>query len=136
MPLLTRTCIKAGLIYLVVALLLGVALSLPDLPSGAFALRPVYIHLLIVGWITNLIIGVGYWMFPKYSKEQPRGNERLGWAVVVLLNLGLIVRALAEPLVVLRPESNAGWLLVLSAALQVIAAWGFVINTWPRMKER
>jgi hypothetical protein len=136
MPLLTRVCIRAGLIYLAVALMLGLALSLPGLPSSASALRPVYVHLLIVGWITNLIIGVGYWMFPKYSKEQPRGNERLGWAVVILLNTGLIVRALAEPLVASRPDANAGWLLVLSAALQVLAAWGFVYNTWPRIRER
>jgi len=139
MPRLARLYIKTGLLYFVIALLMALALAAQpvfNLPAGIAALRPVYLHLLMVGWVTQLIFGVVYWMFPKYSKEQPRRSEKLAWWVFGLLNAGLILRAVGEPLATLRPDMNAGWLLAISALLQLAAGWGFVFNTWSRVKER
>jgi cbb3-type cytochrome oxidase subunit 1 len=143
MPTLTQISIKTSLIYLLAALVLGVLLAIqPLMPSGVpFAvllgtLRPVYLHLLIVGWLTQLIIGVMYWMFPKYSKEHPRGSTSLGWASYIALNIGLLMRVVGEPLLVLYSASIGGVLLFLSALLQCGAAWGVFGNTWARVKER
>ena len=139
MPLLTRTMIKVGLVYFVIALLMGtlvIARPILNLPTAIAAFQPVYLHLLMVGWVTQLIMGVVYWMFPKASKERPRGSEKLGWAVFALLNIGLILRAVGEPLTVIDPTLGAGWLLVISAILQLLAGWGFIFNTWARVKER
>ena len=61
-------------------------------------LVPVYFHLLMVGWVTQLIFGVAFWMFPRYSKEKPRGREGLAWAMYASLNAGLLLRGLAEPM--------------------------------------
>lgn len=139
MPLLSRTFIKAGLIYFIVGLTAGVlTVGQPvfNLPASLGVLYPVYIHLLMVGWVMQLIIGVVYWMFPKFSKERPRRSDRLGWIVFGLLNAGLILRAIGEPLNMLKPEWRLGWTLALSAILQLLAGWAFIINTWSRVKER
>jgi cbb3-type cytochrome oxidase subunit 1 len=139
MPRLTRLFIKIGLIYFIVALAMGLLMSaqpLLGLPPFFGTLRPVQLHLLMVGWVTQLIIGVVYWMFPKESRERPRGSETLAWSVLWLLNAGLIIRTIFEPLIVARPDLNAGWMLALSALLQVAAGWAFVFNTWRRVKER
>lgn len=139
MPRLTRYFIKAALIYFVLGLLIGVLLvagSVIRVPPQVAALFPVYLHVLVVGWITQLIAGVAYWMFPKYSKESPRGNERLSWGVFILINVGLVLRIIAEPLVSTQPGSSIGWLLVVSALCQLLAGWGFVFNIWTRVKER
>jgi cbb3-type cytochrome oxidase subunit 1 len=139
MPRLARWFIKAGLLYFVLALVTGVLLqarTVIDLPSWISTLNPVYIHLLSVGWITQLIIGVAYWMFPKFTKEQPRGSETLGWATFTLLNIGLILRVIGEPRVTMHSEPDLGWMLAVSAVLQTAAGWLFVINTWSRVKER
>ncbi|MEO8392650.1 MAG: hypothetical protein ABI700_06625 [Chloroflexota bacterium] len=139
MPLLSRTFIKAGLIYFIVGLtasLLTVGQPVFNLPSGFAVLYPVYIHLLMVGWVMQLIIGVVYWMFPKYSKDRPRGSERLGWIVFGLLNTGLILRACGEPLTILKPEWHLGWILAISAVFQLLAGWAFIVNTWGRVRER
>lgn len=139
MPRLARWFIKAGLLYFVVGLVAGVlvqARTVIDLPTWTAALHPVYIHLLAVGWITQLIIGVAYWMFPKYSKVRPRGSETLAWATFFLLNAGLILRVISEPRVTLRSSPDLGWMLALSAVLQTAAGWLFVLNTWARVKER
>jgi hypothetical protein len=81
LPLLTRWFIKSTLVYLTVSLLVGVALTAQGavrLPAVVDALMPVYFHLFMVGWVTQMIFGVAYWMFPRVSKENPRGWEGLG----------------------------------------------------------
>ncbi|WKZ42677.1 MAG: hypothetical protein QY302_11305 [Anaerolineales bacterium] len=132
MPLLTRVFIKTGMICLALALTLGILLAF-GITNGFF---PVYIHLLVFGWLTQLIFGVIFWMFPKYSTEKPRGNETLGWWTYVLLNLGLLVRGIAEPMQATRANTFSAWVLVLSAILQFASGLLFVINSWGRVKER
>jgi hypothetical protein len=139
MPALTRWFIKAGLLYLVAAAALGgliLAQTTLGLPGWLAVLRPVYLHLFMVGWVTQLIFGVVYWMFPKLSRQTPRGSERLGWAIFAGLNAGLLLRVVAEPLGTLRPDLGSGWVLVLAAVLQWLACVGFIANTWGRVKER
>jgi hypothetical protein len=60
----------------------------------------------------------------------------LGWATFWLINIGLALRLVAEPLHTLNPQTGFDWLLALSAVFQWLAGMGFVINTWTRMKER
>jgi hypothetical protein len=139
MPPLTRWFIKASLLYLVAALLLGLALAaggLLDLPPAFLALGPVYFHLFLVGWVTQLIFGVVFWMFPKQSLERPRGDERLAWTAFWLINAGLLLRAVAEPYQAVNPAGKLGWLLAVSALAQWAAGLIFVFNTWGRVKER
>src|SRR5687768_5838801 len=112
MPTLARWYIKLGMVYFAVGLMMGAAvLAQPVMGwwSGLQTLRPVYLHFLFIGWITQLIMGVGYWMFPKFTKEQPRGNETLGWVVLALLNVGLVLRAVGESAVMLAPQAGLGW---------------------------
>jgi hypothetical protein len=135
-PPLTRWLVKAALLYLIAALVLGVAMQLPM--AGRYPLLavlwPTYLHVLVVGWLTQLIFGVAYWLFPRYSAERPRGSERLGWATFVLLNAGLLLRIVGEPW---RALGRGGYaVLLVSAVTQLLAVWGFVLNTWPRVKER
>jgi cbb3-type cytochrome oxidase subunit 1 len=138
MPPLTRWFLKSALVYLVAALLAGALVAARNvwlLPPLVSAFTPVYLHLFMVGWVTQLIFGVVFWMFPKYSKEKPRGSETLGWATYLLLNVGLLLRVLGEPLNALQPGTLWGWLLVVSAVLQWLAGFSFVANTWGRVQD-
>lgn len=139
MPTLSRWFIKIGLVYFVVGLLMSVIVLVQPVmgwSNSLQTLRPVYLHFLFIGWVTQIIIGVGYWMFPKLSKDNPRGSERLGWVILVALNLGLVLRAIGEPLMLLAPQANMGWMLVVASILLLVAGWGFIFNTWGRIKER
>lgn len=139
MPPLTRWYIKSALVYLATALSLAVVLALPtsvNLPLFIRYLTPAFFHLFLVGWVTQMIFGVIYWMFPIITRAQPRGNERLGWFSYILLNVGLLLRVIGEPLVSTRPETGVGWLLAISALLQWLAAVLFVFLAWPRVKEK
>lgn len=139
MPALSRWYIKIGMFYFAIGLMMaGLLFAQPVLgwSSKLQVLRPVYLHFLFIGWVSQLIMGVGYWMFPKYSKQKPRGNEKLGWAVLVSLNLGLVLRAIGEPAMALAPQAGLGWTLATASICFLIAGWGFIVNTWGRIKER
>lgn len=139
MPTLSRWHIKIGMFYFAIGLMMaGLLFAQPVLGwSGKLqVLRPVYLHFLFIGWVSQLIMGVGYWMFPKYSKDKPRGNEKLGWVVLVLLNLGLVLRAIGEPAMALAPQTGVGWMLAIAALCLLLAGWGFIFNTWGRIKGR
>lgn len=141
MPPLTRWYIKTALVYFVLALVTGLLLAMQSLWESLRSITglfPVYIHLLVEGWITMLIIGVVYWMFPKYSREKPRGSETLGWVSYILLNVGLVLRLIGEPLISIGTASADVWgvVLVASALLQWLGGIAFVLNTWKRVKEK
>lgn len=139
MPILTRWAIKAAMIYLVLGMISGVlywANVQWNIWQLLSALNPIYIHMLVVGWLTQLIFGVIYWMFPIISKENMRGDPRLAWSVFILLNVGLVLRIICEPWQTLAPGSLTGLGLVMSAILQVAAVYMFVLVCWPRVRER
>jgi hypothetical protein len=139
MPLLTRWAIRAAMLYLIVGMIAGALYWLNILqplwpPLGA--LNPVYIHLLVVGWLTQLIYGVMYWMFPIISRDNMRGDPRLAWAALIGLNAGLLLRVAFEPWRVLSPNGVNSAGLTLSAAVQVAAAFLVVAVCWPRVREK
>jgi cbb3-type cytochrome oxidase subunit 1 len=139
MPPITRLFIKASLLYLVAALLVGLLLALRgllNLLAIVGGLTPVYFHLFMVGWVTQIIAGVAYWMFPKWSRQRPRGYDGLALATFWLLNLGLLLRVVAEPAQTVSAWPGWGWLIVAAALLQWLAGMAFVANTWPRVKEK
>jgi hypothetical protein len=134
-----RFFIRTALAYLLAAFIVGGIILANQglaLDGRIGALLPVFYHLLMVGWVTQLICGVALWMFPPVSRAQPRGDERLGWLTYGALNAGLILRAIGEPLYAWLSAPWLGWTLALSAVLQVLASWAFVLAIWPRVKAR
>lgn len=141
MPRITRIFVKTAIVYFVAAMALGLLLALQALlpekwgdALGGF--WPVYWHLFMLGWVTQLIIGIAYWMFPRYSREQPRGSDRLAWTTYALLNAGLLLRAIAEPQLSHAPAALWSALVALAALLQWGGGMAFVANAWPRVKEK
>ena len=132
MPALTRAFLRAGLLWLVAGLGLLTAFSVwPGQLSPL--LRPAAFHFITVGWLTQMIFGVAHWMFPRATRQRPRGTEGLGWAAFAGMNVGLLLRAFTESG---SSQGTAGQLLALSGLLQLSAALAWVIHIWPRVKER
>jgi hypothetical protein len=131
MPLIARVFIKSGFIFFALALLTGV-LSESGLFSTA-ALMPLFWHMLTVGWITQIIIGVSLWMFPGRPKTDDIKSNATGWITWIALNSGLVLRFTTEPFVY---SVSSGWIshiLVLSAILQLLAAIVYVYEMWFRV---
>ena len=139
MPTLTRWFVKTAMLYFLVGFMLGGWLLIAaGQHHHAFdsVLQPVYWHLLLVGWLMQLIFGVAYWMFPAATPKSPQRRPIAGWLTYVTLNSGLLLRVVIEPWHSLRPQARVGWLLVPAAVLQVIAGWSFVFTIWRRIRGR
>lgn len=140
MPPIARTYVKAAFAYFVAAFLLGALMMLDRWLNFSRWLKVVYLgqlHLLVVGWLTQLAIGVAYWMFPRLRKEQdprPRGSEALAGFVLISLNAGLLLRFLLEPFYLMGPQPWLAALLALSGILQAAAAVGFGLLIWARIR--
>jgi len=126
MPIQTRLFVRFALGYLLLGLAAGVAMAVD--PGWRF-LWPTYLHVIVVGWLTQLIFGVAFWLFPRASRDRKRGREGFIWTTLVLLNAGLVLRIVAEPF---HLGGIDGPLLVASALCHLGAAVGFTANVWPR----
>jgi hypothetical protein len=136
MPPLSRWFIRTSFLYLVATLVTGILVVIDpswDLIPSAGRLIPVYYHLFMLGWVSQLIFGVANWMFPVYSREAPRRNESLGWTVYGLLNSGLVFLLLGEAMRGVA-ERVGSWMVAVAALLLWLAGTAFVANTWGRIK--
>jgi hypothetical protein len=130
MPVLTRVTIRLAMTYLVLGLT-GWLIYWIDLTwelSGS-------IHFVTVGWLTQLIFAVMYWMFPIVSRENPRGDPWIAWFGCIALNLGLIFRAIFEFGLTRGMPQDAGWGLVGAGLLQWAGATAWIIASWGRVRK-
>ncbi len=165
MPFISRLFIKTGIIYLILSMIL---FMLMQIPGTGFSLiwRPVFYHMLMTGWITQIIFGVAIWMFPrklaeKHRKDQPvntKGNLAAYNLVYLLLNIGLLLRWIFEPMVdsgftvtgatstqisgaitqfYEQPFRSLAVLMIpLSGILQLLAFIIFSREMWPRVRGK
>ena len=130
MPRLSCWFLRSAFIHLLLGFTLGSLILFHkgiSLHPMVWGLLPAHIELVLFGWIIQLIMGVGFWIFPRFRRA--RGNETLAWLAFGLLNLGL-------------------WLIVLNSLFNLyspIIFWGrlaevggivaFARHAWPRIKR-
>lgn len=139
MPAISRALIRTSAAYLAAAALLGVLLAAPSVlpfrpPAG---LEPARLHLLVVGWITQLVFGVALWMFPRRRERVRVPSGAVAWTAYGALNVGLLLRLVGEPWVAADPGSGAARGLM---ALSAVGQWGavlyFAARLWSRTGSR
>lgn len=141
MDRLSAVMVRASFVWLLAGVVVGgLMLSDRSLP-GDWRLwaSPTHGHILFVGWFLQFALGIGFWLLPRRrTPERPLGYaEGIAYGAVVALNLGLGLRALAEPAE--RSGTSEWWtqaLLLGSSALQIGAVALFVALLWPRAAAR
>lgn len=134
MPTISRTFVKAGMIYFALSLLTGLVIEI-DI-SALPALTPLFWHMLMVGWITQIIMGVSIWMFPGRNREEGFVAQKWGWLTFGFLNCGLLLRIIAEPLAVGPALQLWNVMLVLSALFHLLAGITYLVEMWPRIQSK
>ncbi|NGP88757.1 hypothetical protein [Fodinibius halophilus] len=134
MPFVSRTFIKSGMVYFVLSLVAGLLLEIEQFSFPA--LMPLFWHMLMLGWITQIIIGVSVWMFPGRNKEEGFWNQKWNWGTFIFLNIGLALRVVAEPMI--SGQSAEVWkiLIVISSVLHMLAGITYLIEIWPRVMSK
>ena len=94
-------------------------------------------HLVLVGFVMTMILGVALWLFPRPEKGDQRYRPALVELSYWLLTLGTLVRAATE---FLRASASgsasavAAWIIVASAGAQIAALIVFFYTMWSRVR--
>lgn len=132
MPRLSNWFIRSSLAYLVLGFTFGGLLlfnkGFPLYPP-LWSLLPSHIEFVLFGWTLQLVMGMAFWILPRFAKPPIRGNENLAWGAFFLINAGIWSLVLAS----FRP--GAAWFTLFGRAAEAFGILAFVIHAWPRVKR-
>ena len=130
MPKLSVWLVRASLIHMGIGFLFGsLILHHKGIPIYAWPwklLNP-HIELMIFGWTMQFVMGIAFWILPRFSGEGRYGRVSLGWWSFALLNTGIIATGIGGWFA-LDVLSLVGRLLTLGAVAL------FAVLIWPRVK--
>lgn len=151
MPTTTRIYVKASILYLATGAILGALLLInrwTPLGIWVLSLKVSHVQFLVVGWLTQLILGVAWWLFPPLKiglrRDEPRpvrrgqaqrGSESLFWATFACINLGILLRGVLEPAYVWTGIDAFQALAGISGLFLLAGAVTFVLNMWARVRS-
>lgn len=137
MPPLVRRYVKTSFVFLALGLLLGGWIIVGEFVLGRYPPRlyvTAHVHLLLVGFMLMVVMGVATWMFPRPAREDTRYRPGLAEAVYWIMTLATAARAAAE---ILASWSGAPFLrgvIALGGLGQLAGALLFVVNMWRRVR--
>jgi len=131
MPRLSVWFIRLSLVYLALGFTFGGLLLLnkgqPFSPL-TWRLLPAHIEFVLFGWTVQLVLGMAFWILPRFATPPMRGNEKPAWAALVLVNTGIWLIALSVS-VVADP-----WLTLVGRLAEAVGVMAFAVHAWPRIK--
>lgn len=132
-----RYFIKTSIIFLIVGILTGLYMSFAryfSLFSYTQELISAHTHIILVGSVMMMIMGVALWFFPRAEKNDKRYNPNLilitYWIMTISTSTRFIMQAVAS-------YYYAEWvriIIVASSIFQVIAMILFFYSMWGRIR--
>ena len=134
---LVRRYIKTSLVFLLAGLLLGGHLVVAQFVLGAYPSRiliTAHVHLLLVGFMLMMVMGVATWMFPRPPRDDTRYRPGLAEAVYWVVTVSTAVRGAAEIALGVTAAPGLRALVALGALGQLAGALLFIVNIWWRVR--
>jgi heme/copper-type cytochrome/quinol oxidase subunit 1 len=121
----------------VAGLLLGAYILVAEFAFDSYPPRllvTTHAHLLLVGFMLMLVMGVATWMFPRPDRDDTGYRPELAEAVYWVMTVTTALRVLAEMIVALAGALRLRWLIALAGLGQLAGAALFVLNMWRRVR--
>ena len=134
---LVRRYVKTSFAFLMVGLVLGGYILVGEFVLNAYPPRlliTAHVHLLLVGFMLMIVMGVATWMFPRPARDDPRYRPELAEAVYWVMTLSTAVRAAGEIAGGFGPSPMFRLMIAAGGLGQLIGAALFVINMWTRVR--
>ena len=126
MEAFVRRFIRSSLVWLGVGVLIGISMAF--FPERALVYRPAHVHANLLGFVSMMIFGVAYHVFPRFTGN-PLHDRRLGPVHLVAANLGLLL--LVSGWIVRAWAFGAGEVLVRAGgAVSAVGVGLFIYNIW------
>ena len=136
MPPLIRRYVKTSFAFLLAGLVLGAYIIVGEV-VGAYPPRlfvTTHVHLLLVGFMLMIVMGVATWMFPRPARDDRRYRPELAETVYWVMTVSTAVRAAAELAALLLALPRLRFVIALGGLGQVAGAGLFVLNMWWRVR--
>jgi cbb3-type cytochrome oxidase subunit 1 len=137
MPPLVRRYVKTSFVFLMAGLLLGGYITIAQFVANAYPPRlfiTAHVHLLLVGFMLMIVMGVATWMFPRPARDDARYRPELAEAVYWVMTIATAVRAVAEVGASFTPAPAVRAVVALGGLGQIAGAVLFVANMWWRVR--
>jgi heme/copper-type cytochrome/quinol oxidase subunit 1 len=134
---LVRRYIKTSFVFLMAGLVLGSYIIVAEFLASRYPPRvfvTAHAHLLLVGFMLMMVMGVATWMFPRPAKNNTRYRPELAELVYWVMTVATAVRAASELGVGILGASPLRWLIALGGLGQLAAALLFAANMWWRVR--
>jgi len=134
---LVRRYIKTSFVFLLAGLVLGGWIIVAEFVVGHYPPRlfiTAHVHLLLVGFMLMIVMGVATWMFPRPAKEDRGYRPGLAEVVYWLMTVATAVRAAAELWAGLSPAPVLRLAIAAGGLGQLAGAGLFVLNMWRRVR--
>lgn len=136
MPTTVRWLLRSAFFFLLCGVGVGLWLLAGKSGMGTFyyGLVPVHTHLLLFGFVMQLVFGIAIWMFPRI---RGRGTPPwLGWSILTTGSGGTLLRAVCGTIIAVQPDRIrvlAKWVFV-GGSLQTVAVILAIITLTPRIR--
>lgn len=118
-------------------LLLGGYVTVSQFLLGRYPSRllvTAHVHLLLVGFMLMMVMGVATWMFPRPARDDRRYRPEMAEAVYWIMTTATAVRALAEVGLGVTGVGPLGVAVALGGLGQLVGAVLFALNMWWRVR--
>lgn len=132
-----RYFIKTAIGFLGMGLLSGLyMLALKYLFSTGYpyGLIVAHTHVILIGFVMMMIMGVAIWFFPRAEKDDRRYKPDLITLIYGLITVSTLFRFISEIVNAYLTDSFSGYIILLSGAGQVTAFGLFFYSIWGRIR--
>jgi cbb3-type cytochrome oxidase subunit 1 len=132
MPRLSVWYIRSALLYLLLGFTFGGLILINKgfpLHRLVWRLLPAHIEFVLFGWTVLLVLGMAFWILPRFASPPVRGNEKQAWAAFFLVNAGILLGVLAS----IFPAY--GWVNLAGRTAEAAGIICFALHALPRIKS-
>jgi heme/copper-type cytochrome/quinol oxidase subunit 1 len=132
-----RYFIKTSVIFLITGILTGLYMSVSKYIfkiGYSQELISAHTHLILVGSVMMMIMGVALWFFPRADKDDKKYNPDLILTSYWVMTIGTSLRFILQVAVNFFLSDLIQYLIAISSALQVISIILFFFSIWGRIR--
>lgn len=132
-----RYFIKTSVIFLITGILTGFYMSVSKYVfkiGYSQELISAHTHLILVGSVMMMIMGVALWFFPRADKDDKKYNPNLILIAYWVMTIGTSLRFIFQVVANFLVSDLIQYLIAISSALQVVAMILFFYSMWGRIR--
>ncbi|MDY0083157.1 MAG: cbb3-type cytochrome c oxidase subunit I [Ignavibacteriaceae bacterium] len=132
-----RYFVKTSLAFLMIGILAGLHMSFSKYVSGigySQEFVSAHTHIILVGSVMMMIMGVALWFFPRAEKNDKKYNPDLIWVTYWMITIATALRFVMQ---VISSYFYIPWVNVsvaIFSSLQVLAMILFFYSIWGRIR--